>query len=320
MSATLSPDRDAHLNELLDIYQPSYLSTSLSSDKQIDLTANHKVSFLQSKEKETFLILCLLLDYDFKGDGAADVQGQLGDISIDLSVGALSSLLDDKAIQYLYTLSNSYSLLTQLLKEYHNKNHFRNVVSESLHLFVDMKNALLPDEKKQLLAKLSNRPSIKLLNCQHWRSVLEYVMPTVLSMCLRTSRIKADVFTASIIRNIIVSLFQEMSDRASHNRTSIDESVFYDESYDEQVKRLPGIFGQLQTLRRRALKSNTDKYNEITSQLTILPIEIVVNKSTNPNQSIKLTGFGIEIYLPIQDDSLVQALALVLSDYFPVYM
>ena len=55
------------------------------------------------------------------------------------------------------------------------------------------------------------------------------------------------------------------------------------------------------------------------SQLTISPIEMNIRKAPDPSPQLELKGFGLELIVPIDDDTLCHALALYLGFYLPVY-
>lgn len=56
------------------------------------------IELFESSKDNRFLVVCLLLDYGRKGEGAADLQAYVGDISMDLNGNALSCFLDERTI------------------------------------------------------------------------------------------------------------------------------------------------------------------------------------------------------------------------------
>ena len=56
------------------------------------------INLFDSGKDGRFLVVCLLLDYGRKGEGAADLQAYLGDITMDFNGEALSCFVDEQTI------------------------------------------------------------------------------------------------------------------------------------------------------------------------------------------------------------------------------
>eukprot|EP01034_Spumella_vulgaris_P021774 gene21775-27839_t len=70
---------------------------------------------LRSVRSENALVMCLILDFDDKGEGAADVQMQLGGMGLDLSKTVLSALIVPRIATTLSNLVSAWSETRQYL-------------------------------------------------------------------------------------------------------------------------------------------------------------------------------------------------------------
>ena len=75
------------------------------------------------------------------------------------------------------------------------------------------------------------------------------------------------------------------------------------------------------TFRRRSTRASADfTFRKDRSKFVITPLEFSVCKTTEPAPHVEMKGLGMEISVPMDDETLVVALALLFGKFFPVYM
>lgn len=106
------------------------------------------------------------------------MQVQMGGCAVDLSGAALASLLDPTHLLHAHSLSSSSVLVLDLWSEFFLPLRLRESHYDSDVLVGSRSGSRVREEAHRLI------------NVENWRSILEYVMPKVVSVNLRSSRIQ----------------------------------------------------------------------------------------------------------------------------------
>lgn len=133
--------------------------------------------------------------------------------------------------------------------------------------------------------------------------------------------IVADFLSASLIRNFIFATFQDIADHASANKDrTLDE---YHSPSRRSDDHFPSSIAFLEDIGRKVSRSADDDasrrpFRADRCVFSISPIEVNINKVTSPSQ-VDIRGMGMELLIPMDDDTLCLAMSLLLGKYFPVY-
>jgi hypothetical protein len=120
-----------------------------------------------------------LLDFDYKGEGAADVQMHVGEGVIDVSANTIASLVDDQSIENFYRMLTLTRSISSLLHERTLPYHLRE------EAVIKSQEAVSPEARVVTRAQV-----LELLNTAHYRSILDYLMPKVVTVSFRSSKLQ----------------------------------------------------------------------------------------------------------------------------------
>lgn len=158
----------------------------------------------------------------------------------------------------------------------------------------------------------------KYLNTKLWHNILSIILPKgLLTCCIYTSQITIDTLSASSIRQFVLIWQKDiygkaLSGPAFANQQDSDILV----AYMKNVIKLYGIGGKkrgVTAAQRRATAA-------VSTKITVDPILIEFSKILEPISRISFKVLGIDISVPMDDDTLCRALALMLAQLIPFYI
>lgn len=191
-----------------------------------------------SNSNDLALVFCLILDLDDKGEGAADLQIQVGGLTADMDSQAMLSLLNPKYCEYFGVLGEVYQDIQQSLKlfddsvillDWASKSPLVgctfDFLSDQEQIVEDMETLSLNEEKdshemgngsdyESRDNKRNQRKAIIFYRgFIQWLTFLEQKLPRVLSLCFRSGPVLIQSLESSIIRNLVFAKFQSVIDR-----------------------------------------------------------------------------------------------------------
>jgi hypothetical protein len=130
--------------------------------------------------------------------------------------------------------------------------------------------------------------------------------------------------SASLIRNLIYTIFQDIADHASANKDRALDGYANPSRRGNSHELFPASLAFLEDFRRKVSRSANDDesgrraFRTDRCVFSISPIEVNICKVASPSR-IDIRGMGIEMLIPMDDDTLCLALSLLLGKYFPIY-
>lgn len=220
--------------------------------------------------------------------------------------------------------------MIELYYELFNMKHLRH--HEDMYLYV--KNELFKSThiKKSI-------EHVKLKNIEHWKSILNYIMPNVVTILIRTSKVSIDSVHGSILQNVIYGIYQKIASIAceQERKHDIENEVENNKLHDSQILDSTLIksenkfeyfmkpFDELKHFMLiRSMFTEISYSTEERMKMSILGMELNISKlpkeEEKGKQWVEIKGFGMELIIPIDESSLCYFLAFVMAYYFPVYM
>jgi hypothetical protein len=319
------------------IHKQKYDLTPLSNN------TNHLIHVLKSDESSRFLNGCVMVDIPSTRelDIGIDIQVSLSPLNISINKDSIAGLIDPnvkiqmmhwitcmKDIYVLTTLMIDsrimidciHHLPTVLLRHNWGNNSVSNSAINPQDLKQDTKanhEVFIPTFVRPSEAQIQDQKIIvsSYLNTRLWHNILSYILPKGnLTLCFHTSTITIDALSAVTLRQFILILQKDVYGKAlvgpSFSSNHQSEILL---SYMKNIIRNYGKDKRQTNLQRKMALSKQ-------ANIKIEPVLLEFSKAVSPFPSVSIRVLGINISIPIDDDTLSRALALVFASLFPLYI
>lgn len=174
------------------------------------------------------------------------------------------------------------------------------------------------DGRELVLTKSDHKAVVGHMNYEYWLSILEDNIPKFVTICARTSKIKAEFLNYAQIKGIIASKVQLKADRAAAAAPNRRKPI----AQLKSKKSKGAVMKALYDIRRFGFREGRVEETEGgRMKLELDPLDIVFAKTNDPPLPlISLNMLGTKLSVPIDDDTLCHALAMVLAKTLPMFV
>ena len=308
-----------------------YYTIELDSSPQPSETQASSIALWSSIENRQFLVVCIVLDNDSKKRGAADVQIQFGETNVDLDGATVALFVDSNSCFTANTkraitgLKETFKLLTAfneraLVVDMESKAPLGllSIVSET----EDILDSGAVNRKGYLITKADRKAVLAHMNYEYWLSFLYEQMPGVVTICFRINKVLIDLLSASSIKDVISSKAKLKADKAAaFNPLALGRrSRSYTDTRQKNKANVKGsLMKALNDIKKFGIRDAHDSEDINRMKVEINPIEVIFAKTNQaPYPMLTFDLAGGKVSIPIDDDTLCHALAMLLAKEVPM--
>lgn len=286
------------------------------------------VSLWSSREGQQFLVVCVVLDNDSKKKGAADIQIQFGEAIVNVDGATVAILVDANSSLVLNSKRAAQGLKEtfQLLSSMKEKALAVDIETKAplglLSLVSDYDDMTEKETTLNFITQADRKAVLAHMNYEYWLSFLYENMPNIITICFRLDKIMMDFLSASSIKDVISSKAKLKADRAAaFNPLAFGRrSRSYTDIRRNHRKKIKGsVLKALNDINKFGVKDGHESEGGHRMKMEINPVEVIFAKTNDPPYPMLTFDFvGGKVSIPIDDDTLCHALAMILAKEVPM--
>lgn len=260
------------------------------------------------------------------------MQLQLGSARVAFDASHLASLVDGHSSFASNTRKAAFELseIFQIIRLFSEKALVVDMESRAPIVLValagreeDLSKEIKYNWNASPVRKPDHRALMDHLNYEYWFVTLTAVMPKLVTICARTSKVTMEFLSASALKSIVLSKAQMRAEKAAfgysgNRRPKNLSSTGFGKSKMDRGSLVKALYD----IKRFGLREG--KMEELADgrmKVEIAALEMVVSKA---NEGIIplviLEAFGNKFSIPMDDETLCHALALLLAKIAPAYI